>query len=143
MRAPRWILRPFRRRPPADALGRLGERAAARALGRQGYRILARRLRLEGAEVDLLALDGETLVLVEVKTTAMGGDVVPTARVDSRKRARLAAAHRVLARDPRWAERAWRLDVVAVTVEERGLKGRRTRCEIHAGFSTRSPGSGA
>lgn len=133
MHLPRWLPRPFRRRPRADALGRRGERAAARALRRGGYRIVARRLRLPGAEVDILAVHRETVVLVEVKTTASPSRGAPAARVDVGKRSRLARARRELARDPRWAGRAWRLDVVAVTLE-----GRRARCEILEGFAVLS-----
>ncbi|MBI4601734.1 MAG: YraN family protein, partial [Planctomycetes bacterium] len=48
-------------------LGRRGERAAARHLRRQGLRILARNVREGRGEIDLVALDGATLVFVEVK----------------------------------------------------------------------------
>ena len=41
-----------------------------RHLRRSGYRILARNFRARGAEIDLVAMDGETLVFVEVKTRA-------------------------------------------------------------------------
>ncbi len=49
-------------------LGRRGERAAEKYLRRNGYRIVARNFRAAGAEIDLVAMDGETLVFVEVKT---------------------------------------------------------------------------
>lgn len=51
-------------------LGREGERVAARELERRGWRIVARNARVKGirGELDVVALDGETLVIVEVKT---------------------------------------------------------------------------
>lgn len=49
-------------------LGLTGERIVARALGRSGWHQLGRRLATADAELDLLMLDGETLVGVEVKT---------------------------------------------------------------------------
>src|SRR5579863_3056366 len=49
-------------------LGRRGERAAEKYLKRNGYRIVARNFRAAGAEIDLVAMDGETLGCVEVKT---------------------------------------------------------------------------
>jgi|SRR5688572_14791565 len=51
-------------------LGREGERIAARELERRGWRIVARNARVQGirGELDVIALDGETLVVVEVKT---------------------------------------------------------------------------
>ena len=102
--------------PTADALGRRGEREAVRRLRAEGYRVLARRLRTTGGEVDVVALDGETLVLVEVKATASGRTARD--RVDARKRRRLAAARAALARDPRLRDRPWRLDVVEVSVRD-------------------------
>lgn len=51
-------------------LGREGERIAARELERRGWQIVARNARVKGirGELDVIALDGETLVVVEVKT---------------------------------------------------------------------------
>jgi putative endonuclease len=49
------------------AAGREGERRAAAALEAAGMRILARNFRSGQGEIDLVALDGETLVFVEVK----------------------------------------------------------------------------
>lgn len=56
-------------------LGVLGERLVARHLRRRGWRILGRRVRSAGAEIDLVARDGESLVLVEVKSTRL--EVLP------------------------------------------------------------------
>lgn len=50
-----------------QAIGRAGEERAEALLGKVGYRLLARNLRLPGGEIDLLFLDGSTLVVVEVK----------------------------------------------------------------------------
>ena len=50
--------------------GRRSERAAARFLRSLGYRVLAANVSDAAGELDLLALDGETLVVVEVRSTA-------------------------------------------------------------------------
>lgn len=58
-----------------DELGRRGERIAERALANRGYEILDRNWRCAEGEIDLVALDGEALVFIEVKTrtsTAFG-----------------------------------------------------------------------
>lgn len=47
--------------------GRRGEDLAARFLVRAGYRIVARNVRMPGGEIDLVCVDGATLVFVEVK----------------------------------------------------------------------------
>lgn len=49
-------------------LGRAGEQCAVRLLKRRNCLILARNWRRKGGELDLVALDGGTLVFVEVKT---------------------------------------------------------------------------
>jgi len=52
------------------ALGGAGERAAERLLRRAGLVVLARNWRGSGGEIDLAALEGETIVFVEVKSRA-------------------------------------------------------------------------
>jgi len=49
-------------------LGRRGEDAAARYLEENGYRILCRNYRCQSGEIDLVALDNDTLVFVEVRS---------------------------------------------------------------------------
>lgn len=51
-----------------DQLGLDGEAAASVQLERAGMRILDRRWRCRHGELDIVALDGETVVFVEVKT---------------------------------------------------------------------------
>lgn len=77
-------------------LGREGERIAARELERRGWRIVARNARVEGVrgEMDLVALDGPTLVIVEVKTgraCARSGPVSMLEMVGPRKQRKLRA----------------------------------------------------
>lgn len=57
-----------------QALGREGERIVADELERRGWRIVARNARVEGirGEMDVIAVDGSTLVVVEVKTGRAG-----------------------------------------------------------------------
>jgi putative endonuclease len=54
----------------ALALGRSGEDIACRYLLAKKYEILERGFRLFRGEIDIVALDGETLVFVEVKARA-------------------------------------------------------------------------
>lgn len=51
-----------------DAVGRFGEQVAARHLAADGFVILARNWRCSEGEIDIVAADGETLVICEVKT---------------------------------------------------------------------------
>ncbi|MBV8152188.1 MAG: YraN family protein [Candidatus Eremiobacteraeota bacterium] len=71
--------------------GRAGEAAAVRYLESLGFEILKRNLRGPGAEIDIVARDGRTLVFVEVKARSNRrfGDAL--AAVDVRKRAKIRA----------------------------------------------------
>ena len=51
-----------------NELGKLGEDIAAQFLVDKGYEILERNWRNKHKEIDIIAKDGETLVIVEVKT---------------------------------------------------------------------------
>ena len=48
--------------------GKLGEDLACDYLKKLGYKIIERNFRIRGGEIDVIALDGQTLVYVEVKT---------------------------------------------------------------------------
>jgi putative endonuclease len=106
----------------AVPLGRRGERAAERHLRRCGYRIVARNFRAAGAEIDLIAMEGETLVFVEVKTRSGDGAGAPVDAVDARKQERMRRAAEVFAARTRAGERLMRFDVVAITSGERNMK---------------------
>ncbi len=77
-------------------LGREGERIVARELQRRGWQIVARNARVKGVrgELDVIALDGRTLVVVEVKTgraCARSGPVSMLEMVGPKKQRRLRA----------------------------------------------------
>src|SRR5437016_12498813 len=65
--------------------GRRSERAAARFLRSLGYRILAANVADPAGELDLIALDGQTLVIVEVRSTESADLERAAASVDLRK----------------------------------------------------------
>lgn len=79
-------------RGDAQELGRQAELLACEQLQRQGMRPLARNWRCRRGELDLVMLDGDTVVFVEVRRRrheAWGGALES---VDARKRQRLTAA---------------------------------------------------
>lgn len=69
--------------------GTRSERAAASFLKKLGYRILLRNYTCPLGELDLIALDGRTLVFVEVRSTEADSGAAPAASVDSAKQQRL------------------------------------------------------
>ena len=70
-------------------LGRRGENLAARLLKNKGMEILVRNLRLKYGEIDIVALDGECLVFVEVKTRRCNSFYRPLANWSMRQRRNL------------------------------------------------------
>jgi putative endonuclease len=56
-------------------LGRRAEELVAARLERSGWRIVGRNVRLPSGELDLVALDGATLVFVEVKAGRVGATI--------------------------------------------------------------------
>ena len=103
-------------------LGRRGERAAEKHLRRNGYRIVARNFRAAGAEIDLVAIDGDILVFVEVKTRRSRAAGAPEEAVDERKQIRMRRAAEVFARRYRAEDSEMRFDIVAVDASGRRLE---------------------
>ena len=58
-----------------NELGKIGEELAEKHLRRIGYQILQRNWRFGHDELDIIARDGEWLVIVEVKTTLRPDDI--------------------------------------------------------------------
>ena len=102
-----------RRGAAARLSGRRGEVLAALWLMAKGYRILGFRLKTPQAEIDLLAIRGRTLAVVEVKRRADLLAALEAVSFDQRERLRRAglalAAHR-----PALAGAAVRLDLMAL-----------------------------
>ena len=69
--ANRWI----RRLLPEQRLGPRGEAAAARHLKRLGYKILGRGVLLPSGELDLVALDGNTIVFAGILVLVLLGNL--------------------------------------------------------------------
>lgn len=104
------------------SFGKRSERIAERHLRWRGYRILARNFRAAGAEIDLIAIDGDTLVFVEVKARRSMVAGRPEEAVDARKQRRIRRAAEIFAERHRASDRLMRFDVVAITGEGRGRK---------------------
>lgn len=99
---------------PRHALGRQGEARAAAYLVSRGYRILARNVRSGGVELDLIAVRGDTVIFVEVKTRRGTGAGAPHEAVDLRKRQRIVRGATAWLRAQRLWSRRVRFDVVSI-----------------------------
>jgi putative endonuclease len=108
--------------------GRAAEDAAASALERQGFRILLRNFRARCGELDLVAQDGATLAIIEVRYRAGGRHGGGAESVTAAKRRRIALAAQVLlVREPALARLPARFDVVEVSGPAAALECRLIR----------------
>jgi putative endonuclease len=98
-------------------LGRRGEQAAGRFVRRLGWDILARNWRHATlGELDIVALDGTTVVFAEVKTRRADAASVPEDAMRPAKRDHLRALAQSFVRQYNLTQLPYRFDVLAVTV---------------------------
>ena len=125
-----------------SAFGTRGEILAAEFIEREGYRIVmanfkapigrnSKGVQVTG-EIDLIALDGETVCFIEVKTRRSEEFGGPLAAVDLRKQRQIIRTARVYKRLFGLKEIKQRFDVVSVLLE----KGSEPRIELWQGFWT-------
>ncbi len=95
--------------------GRAAEAQARDHLERNGLRLLAQNWLCRRGELDLVMLDGDTVVFVEVRYRRHTGWGGALESVDARKRERLIqAAQHFLQQENRWSRSPCRFDVVAI-----------------------------
>lgn len=92
----------------------LWEHRAARYLQRRGLRVLKRRYRCRMGELDLVCLDGTTLVIVEVRARSSRSLTSAVESIDARKCRKLVrAARHLLMTHPQWGNYPVRFDVLS------------------------------
>ena len=122
------------------ARGDVGENAAVRYLRFRFYRILDRNFRAGGAEIDIVAKRGKTLVFIEVKTRRVAPEDAsrltrPAAAVTRDKQEHVIRAAKIwLAQHPD-PKLSVRFDVIEVYLDPGEARDRVTRIEhIRAAF---------
>jgi putative endonuclease len=95
-------------------VGNSGERHAARYLKGLGYRILNRGYLSRLGEIDLVALDGNCLVFVEVKTRRSNAAGRPDEAVNFERQKRLTRAALAYLKRHGRLEQPARFDVIAI-----------------------------
>lgn len=110
------------------SLGELGEQMAADFLVHNGYRIVVTNFKVPvgrnskgvqvTGEIDIIALDNETLVFVEVKTRRSDEFTALTANVDARKQRQIIRTAKVYRKIFNIREVPFRYDVVTVLMPE-------------------------
>ncbi len=101
-------------------LGESGEKIAGKYLINKGYKIIGRNVRLRVGEIDIIAQDGDYIVLVEIKTKTRFDQGRPEEMVNWHKAKKLRLLSRAVIKD--YPNKNLRIDVVAVDKTSREPK---------------------
>ncbi len=108
------------KRPDRRAeLGRLGEGIAAEYLEREGYVICQTNYRCEVGEMDIVALDGDCLVFVEVRTRSSRRFGSPEESITAAKRKKLVEVAQTYLLEHESQPPDWRIDVLSIELSQR------------------------
>ena len=110
-------------------VGERGEKYAADFLIRRGYQLVGANFKTTvgrnnrgvavSGEIDLVALDGDTLCFVEVKTRSSDTFAAPIAAVDLKKQRQITRAARIYRRVFNLKNVKYRYDVVSIVLNEK------------------------
>lgn len=95
-------------------LGGQGERFACQYLKRQRYKIIQRGLRTRWGEIDIVAVEGRTVVFVEVKTRRSDPDGQLVDVVDHVKQQRMTRGALAFLKQHRLLDHACRFDIITI-----------------------------
>ena len=107
--------------------GAIGEKIACDFLGKNGYVILETNYRCRDGEIDIIAKQKETLVFIEVRTKKSRQFGSPEESITPVKKDRLRAVAEHYGQNRSNLPSMWRIDVVAIQMEN---SGKVTRIEI-------------
>lgn len=100
--------------------GGRGERQAEKLLRRKGFRVLERNWGNKWGELDLVCLDGETVVFVEVKAKTGEAYGAPWQMVNRNKLERVRRTGERFLIERGWGDKLCRIDVVGVVFDRSG-----------------------
>jgi putative endonuclease len=101
-------------------VGKLGEKAAQKFLKKRGYRIRETGFRCRRGEIDIIAQKKDCLVFVEVRTKSNLDFGTPEESVTQVKKERLIGSALTYTSTHQSLPPLWRIDVVAVELDDNG-----------------------
>ena len=104
--------------------GNLGEKLARDFLKKCGYRILETNYRCPQGEIDIIARHKDSLVFIEVRTKVSLEFGSPEESISSTKRNHLKSAALHYQQNHKGLPEQWRIDVVAVELNDKGKLSR-------------------
>ena len=94
--------------------GSAGEKAAIRYLKQQGFRVVIQNYENRAGEIDVIALDGQTIVFVEVKTRRNDSKGNPLDAVDHTKQQQILRAAQLYLKETDLFQQSVRYDVIGL-----------------------------
>jgi len=101
-------------------VGKLGEEAARKFLKKRGYRIRETGFRCRHGEIDIIAQKKDYLVFVEVRTKSNLDFGTPEESITQAKKERLIASSLTYTSTHQDLPPLWRIDVVAIELDDKG-----------------------
>ncbi len=105
-------------------VGILGEKLARDFLKKQGYRILESNYRCPQGEIDIIARQKDTLAFIEVRTKTSLEFGSPEESITKTKKERMKATAAHYQQTHSNLPQLWRIDVVAVELNQKGKLSR-------------------
>jgi len=101
-------------------VGKLGEKAAQKFLKKRGYRIRETGFRCPRGEIDIIAQRKDYLVFVEVRTKSNLDFGTPEESITAAKKKKLVALALTYTSTHQDLPSLWRIDVVAIELDDKG-----------------------
>ncbi len=101
-------------------VGKLGEKIALKFLKKKGYHIRETNLRCHTGEIDIIAKQKDYLVFVEVRTKSNLDFGTPEESITQRKKEKLITSALSYINEHQNLPSLWRIDVVAVEIDQKG-----------------------
>jgi len=101
-------------------VGKLGEKTAQKFLKKRGYRIRETGFRCRHGEIDIIAQKKDCLVFVEVRTKSNLDFGTPEESITRAKKEKLIASALTYTTTHQDLPPLWRIDVVAIELDEKG-----------------------
>jgi putative endonuclease len=101
-------------------VGKLGEKTARKFLKKRGYRIRETGFRCHHGEIDIIAQRKDCLVFVEVRTKISLEFGTPEESITQTKKERLIASALTYTNTHHDLPSLWRIDVVAIELDDKG-----------------------
>lgn len=99
-------------------IGAFGESLACEYLIKNGYRILKRNYSCRAGEIDIIAMQGDNVVFIEVKTRSSGRYGMPSEAVSAAKQQKIVRTALHYMQSNRLLDYMCRFDVIEIIVDE-------------------------